>query len=76
MAGARLRRDRAHSRVARVLLIGISLAFLAVILIVPVISVLGYAFSRGLDVYLGFQKIFRSHSGYQAGLSVTYVRLP
>ena len=29
-----------------------SLAFLALILVVPVVSVLGYAFSRGLDVYL------------------------
>ncbi|MGQ0816083.1 MAG: hypothetical protein ACT4O1_16760 [Gemmatimonadota bacterium] len=31
---------------------------------------------RGLDVYLGFQKIFRSGTGYQLGVSVTYVRLP
>jgi hypothetical protein len=29
-----------------------------------------------LDVYLGVQKIFRSRSGYQIGLSVTYPRLP
>lgn len=32
--------------------------------------------SRGLDVYLGLQKIFRRESGYQIGLSVTYIRLP
>lgn len=32
--------------------------------------------SRGLDVYLGFQKIFRTHAGYQIGISVNYVRLP
>lgn len=32
--------------------------------------------ARGLDVYLGLQKIFRSGTGYQFGLSVTYVRLP
>lgn len=31
---------------------------------------------RGLDVYLGFQRIFRSRTGYQFGVSVTYVRLP
>ncbi len=53
MAGRRHRRDRTHSRFARVLLIGVSLVFLAVILVVPVVSVLGYAFSRGLGVYLG-----------------------
>jgi sulfate/thiosulfate transport system permease protein len=33
-------------------LIGLSLTFLALILVVPVVSVLGYAFSRGLRVYL------------------------
>jgi len=32
--------------------------------------------SRGLDVYVGLQKIYRQHAGYQLGLSVTYVRLP
>lgn len=32
--------------------------------------------SRGLDVYVGLQKIFRRDSGYQLGISVTYVRLP
>ena len=53
MAGRRHSRDRAQSPLARVVLIGISLVFLAVILVVPVVSVLGYAFSRGLDVYLG-----------------------
>lgn len=36
----------------RVLLIAISLAFLALILVVPVASVLGYAFSRGFATYL------------------------
>lgn len=34
---------------------------------------LGY---RGLDVHLGLQKIFRSRTGYQIGISVVYVRLP
>ena len=32
--------------------------------------------SRGLDVYVGAQKIFRRDAGYQLGISVTYVRLP
>jgi hypothetical protein len=32
--------------------------------------------SRGLDVYLGVQKIYRRDSGFQIGLSVTFVRLP
>jgi sulfate transport system permease protein len=40
------------SRVLRVTLITISLLFLTVILIVPVASVLGYAFSRGIEVYV------------------------
>ena len=31
---------------------------------------------RGLDAYVGFQKIFRTDTGYQFGLSITYVRLP
>lgn len=31
---------------------------------------------RGLDVSLGVQRIFRRGSGFQLGLSVTYVRLP
>ncbi len=31
---------------------------------------------RELDVYLGFQRIFRGNSGYQVGLTVTYTKLP
>lgn len=31
---------------------------------------------RGLDVYVGMRKVFRSETGYQLGISVTYVRLP
>lgn len=31
---------------------------------------------RGLDAYIGFQKIFRTGTGYQFGASITYVRLP
>lgn len=31
---------------------------------------------RGLDVYLGLQKIFRSGAGAHFGISITYVRLP
>jgi sulfate transport system permease protein len=40
------------SRVVRATLIAVSLIFLTVILLVPVASVLGYAFSKGFDVYL------------------------
>lgn len=32
--------------------------------------------AREIDVYLGVQRIFRGNSGYQFGLTVTYVRLP
>lgn len=35
----------------RIIVIAVSLTFLTLILIVPVASVLGYAFSKGLDVY-------------------------
>lgn len=31
---------------------------------------------RGLDVYVGFQKIFLGETGYQFGISASYVRLP
>ena len=36
----------------RAALIGLSLAFLAFVLVIPVVSVLGYAFARGFTVYL------------------------
>jgi sulfate transport system permease protein len=39
-------------RVVRAFLILVSVLFIAALLLVPVASVLGYAFSRGLDVYL------------------------
>ena len=32
--------------------------------------------AREIDVYLGVQRIFRGNSGYQFGITVTYVRLP
>lgn len=38
-------------RLIRIALIGVSLTFLTLILIIPVASVLGYAFSKGLDYY-------------------------
>jgi sulfate transport system permease protein len=44
-------RRRPANKLVSGLLIAISVAFLALILIVPVASVLGYAFSRGLGVY-------------------------
>ena len=40
-----------ESRWVRAVLIAVSVLFLTVILVVPVVSVLGYAFSRGLEVY-------------------------
>ena len=44
--------SRVTSRLISVALIGISLAFLSFVLIIPVASVLTYAFSKGFDVYL------------------------
>ena len=43
---------RQHSPFVRVALIGVSVLFLAAILIMPVVSVLAYAFSEGLAIYL------------------------
>ena len=43
---------RPQGPIARAALIGISVTFLGLILIVPVVSVLGYAFSRGFGAYL------------------------
>jgi sulfate transport system permease protein len=43
---------RSESALTRAVLIGISVTFLALILVVPVLSVLGYAFSRGVGPYL------------------------
>jgi sulfate transport system permease protein len=43
---------RQQSPVVRVVLIAVSVAFLAAILIMPVVSVLAYAFSEGLGTYL------------------------
>jgi sulfate/thiosulfate transport system permease protein len=43
---------RSGNRFARAMLILVSVVFLSLILVVPVVSVLGYAFSRGFDVYL------------------------
>ncbi len=31
---------------------------------------------RGLDIYLGAQKVFRARTGLAAGLTITYLRLP
>jgi sulfate/thiosulfate transport system permease protein len=45
-------RARQQNPVVKVLLIVVSVLFLATFLIVPVVSVLGYAFSRGFAVYL------------------------
>ncbi|HEX5045576.1 MAG TPA: sulfate ABC transporter permease subunit CysW [Gammaproteobacteria bacterium] len=45
-------RNDLGSRLIRAALIGLSVAFLAFVLVVPVVSVLGYAFARGFRVYL------------------------
>jgi len=45
-------RSRSQSALARVVLITLSVLFLATFLVVPVVSVLGYAFSQGFGVYL------------------------
>jgi sulfate transport system permease protein len=52
MQGGRANVARSHNPLMRVVLIAVAVLFLAVILIVPVVSVLGYAFSGGLGVYL------------------------
>jgi len=44
--------SRVTSRLISLTLVGISVAFLSFILILPVASVLAYAFSKGFDVYL------------------------
>jgi sulfate/thiosulfate transport system permease protein len=43
---------RSQSPLVKAVLIGVSVLFLGAVLIVPVISVLGYAFSQGFDIYL------------------------
>jgi sulfate transport system permease protein len=43
---------RSGNRFIRAMLILLSVVFLSLILVLPVVSVLGYAFSRGFDVYL------------------------
>jgi sulfate/thiosulfate transport system permease protein len=52
MAGADHVVRRQGNPIMRVVLIGLSVLFLAAILIMPVVSVLAYAFSEGLAVYL------------------------
>ena len=51
MPAGRASTARSHNPVMRATLIAISVLFLTVVLIVPVVSVLGYAFSRGLTAY-------------------------
>ena len=52
MAGQHSLVRRQQNPYVRVVLIAVSVMFLAAILILPVLSVLGYAFSEGLAVYL------------------------
>jgi sulfate transport system permease protein len=51
VAAGKVRNDLG-SKVIPVALIGLSVLFLAFVLVVPVVSVLGYAFARGFRVYL------------------------
>lgn len=44
--------NRSASRWLPVLMISVSLVFLGLILVIPVASVLGYAFSKGFDTYM------------------------
>jgi sulfate transport system permease protein len=52
MAGAHHAARRQHSPVVRIVLIAVSVLFLSAILVMPVVSVLGFAFSEGIAVYL------------------------
>jgi sulfate transport system permease protein len=52
MAGGGNHHARQQSPVVRVILIAVSMLFLSAILIMPVVSVLAYAFSEGLGIYL------------------------
>jgi sulfate transport system permease protein len=52
MAGGSNHHARQQSPVVRAILIAVSVLFLAAILIMPVVSVLAYAFSEGLAIYL------------------------
>jgi len=56
-------RDDPTARVVRASMIAVSVLFLILILIVPVASVLGYAFSKGLSVYFD---ALRQHDTLQA----------
>jgi sulfate/thiosulfate transport system permease protein len=51
MRGSRRNTARSHNPVVRIVLIAVSAVFLGLVLIVPVVSVLGYAFSNGLPAY-------------------------
>jgi sulfate transport system permease protein len=52
MAGGSSHVARHQSPMVRAVLIGVSVLFLTAILIMPVVSVLAYAFSEGFEVYL------------------------
>jgi sulfate transport system permease protein len=52
MRAGTFKESRSQSRTARTVLIGISALFLTLVLVLPVVSVLGYAFSQGLGPYL------------------------
>lgn len=52
MRSGSFQESRSQSPVARTVLIGVSALFLGLVLVLPVLSVLGYAFGQGLAPYL------------------------
>jgi sulfate transport system permease protein len=52
MRGGGFQESRSQSPAVRAALIGVSAVFLGLVLVVPVVSVLGYAFGQGLGPYL------------------------
>lgn len=52
MRGGKFQESRSQSPVVRAVLIGIAASFLGLVLVLPVVAVLGYAFGEGLGPYL------------------------
>jgi sulfate/thiosulfate transport system permease protein len=65
-----------NNSVVRVLLIFLSVLFLATFLIVPVVSVLGYAFSQGLEVYFDALRAPDTLSAIRLTLTTAVIVVP
>ena len=63
-------------RAPALILIGMSLAFLALILVIPVASVVGYAFSRGASVYLEALRSPDTLAAIRLTLSIAAIVVP